>query len=131
MPKAKSEAKEEKPSKSGGMQFETVETKPGDHGKNANLYAALAYFFNWLGGLVILFAVEKEDKWVRFCAAQALILGIAEIVIAMVLSVVLIGFILFPIFFLFNLYLAYLAYTWKTMRIPYIAEYADKLAEPK
>lgn len=127
MAKAKAEAKESPKGSKGETSFETVETNPKDHSKDANLHAALAYFFGILGGLIILFAVEKEDKWVRFCAAQSIILG----VIMLALYVVIIGFILSPLWFLLYLYLAFLAYNYKTIRIPKVCEYADKLAEPK
>ena len=43
--------------------------------KVANL---LAYLFSWLGGLII-WLMEKENRFVKWNALQALILGIIEV----------------------------------------------------
>ncbi len=46
----------------------------------------LAYLFSWLGGLII-FLIEKENKFVRFNAMQSILLGAAFIVVEIALSI--------------------------------------------
>lgn len=113
------------------MVVEAGKVDPKGHKKNANVMAALAYFFSWLGGIVVLFFLEKEDEWVRFSAAQSIIVGIVLCVLAFVLSFVLIGLLIFPIWLLLDLYLAYMAYTWNNVRLPMVAQWSDGLAKPK
>src|SRR5680860_150055 len=46
-------------------------------GMEPKIAVLLAYLFSVLGGLIIFF-IEKENKFVKFHALQALILGILE-----------------------------------------------------
>ena len=52
-------------------------------GMEPKIAVLLAYLFSWLGGLIILL-IEKENKFVKFHALQALILGILEWAIVIV-----------------------------------------------
>jgi uncharacterized membrane protein len=52
-------------------------------GMEPKIACLLAYLFSWLGGLII-FLIEKENKFVKFHALQALILGILEWIIIIV-----------------------------------------------
>lgn len=52
-------------------------------GMEPKIACLLAYLFSWLGGLII-FLIEKENKYVKFHALQALILGILEVAIIIV-----------------------------------------------
>ncbi|MDD5073256.1 MAG: DUF4870 domain-containing protein [Candidatus Omnitrophica bacterium] len=58
-------------------------------GIDANLAAALAYVFGWISGLII-FAVEKDNKFVKFHAMQSLIFfgGLTIISILLVITVI-------------------------------------------
>lgn len=56
-------------------------------GLEPNIAGALSYLLTWLTGLIFLL-IEKEDKFVRFHAVQAIGLGVAWIVAWIVLSVV-------------------------------------------
>jgi uncharacterized membrane protein len=47
----------------------------------------IAYLFNIIGGIIVL-AMEKNNKFVRFHAMQAFLLGCAWIVIAILLSII-------------------------------------------
>ncbi len=49
-------------------------------GLDQGLACVLAYLVGWLGGLVI-FLIEKKNKFVRFNAMQSLLLGIAAFVL--------------------------------------------------
>jgi uncharacterized membrane protein len=50
--------------------------EPSSTGLDANVAAALAYLFPPVGG-VVFFVLEKENRFVRFHAAQAIVVGIA------------------------------------------------------
>lgn len=144
------------------MAGETVEEVPGEapstqtqteSGLDENIAGALAYVLGFLTGL-IFFLIEKENRFVRFHAAQsmafAILLTVAYIVLSilqLVFSVVLFsgtagGFILGSIVtlvlglvwlvlalggFALWIYLIVRAYQGKTPRIPVAAGIADKL----
>ena len=75
-------------------------TAKSSTGMEPKIAVLLAYLFSWLGGLIILL-IEKENKFVKFHALQALILGITEIVCFVVISVIL-GLIPYVGWFLFS-----------------------------
>ena len=83
----------------------------------------LIYFFTWLSGL-IFYLIEKEDKKIRFHAMQSILLGIVITVLSMTFILGILGFVLW----LYGLYVGYKEYTGETVRIPYLAEYAEKYA---
>jgi uncharacterized membrane protein len=92
--------------------------------KQANdtgLVYVLIYFFTWLTG-IIFFVIEKDNKKVRFHALQAIFLG----VIMMVLGFTFILAIIDPLIWLYGLYIGFKQSQGETVRIPYLAEYADK-----
>ncbi|HYE66780.1 MAG TPA: DUF4870 domain-containing protein [Pyrinomonadaceae bacterium] len=63
-------------------------TPPGGKtsmGMEANLAALLSYVLTWVTGLVF-FLLEKENRFVRFHAMQAVLFGAAWVVVAIVLS---------------------------------------------
>lgn len=62
-------------------------TKTGT-GLEPNVAAMLAYLFGWLSGLII-FLIEKEDKFVRFAAMQSIVLSLTMTVLWIVYSWVL------------------------------------------
>lgn len=57
-------------------------------GLDANIAALLSYVLTWLTGL-IFFLVEKENRFVRFHAMQAILFGAGITVISIVLSIAL------------------------------------------
>ena len=103
--------------------------------KVANL---LAYLFGWLGGLII-WLIEKENKFVKWNALQALILGIIEVVCAVVISTILglipyigwfffswLGWTLAGICWIFAIIAIVISFQGKTYRIPWVAKLTDK-----
>jgi uncharacterized membrane protein len=52
-----------------------------------NLAAALSYLFPPIGGIV-LFVIEKESRFVRFHAAQAIMVGLALFAVWLVVTLV-------------------------------------------
>lgn len=63
------------------------ESQKTSSGLEQNTAALLCYLFTWVTGL-IFFLIEKENKYVRFHAMQAILLGVAIIVIWVILFVV-------------------------------------------
>jgi len=103
--------------------------------KVANL---LAYFFSWLGGLII-WLMEKENRFVKWNALQALILGIVEVVCILVISFILglipyigwfffswLGWVLAGVAWIFAIIAIVMGFQSKTFRIPGISSLTDK-----
>jgi uncharacterized membrane protein len=57
-----------------------VQTAKSSTGLDENVAALLAYVATWVSGL-IFFLIEKESRFVRFHAMQAILLGAAFIVV--------------------------------------------------
>lgn len=103
--------------------------------KVANL---LAYLFGWLGGLII-WLMEKENRFVKWNALQALILGIVEVVCILVISFILglipyigwfffswLGWVLAGVCWIFAIIAIVMGFQGKTFRIPGISSLTDK-----
>jgi uncharacterized membrane protein len=108
--------------------------------KVANL---LAYLFSWLGGLII-WLMEKENKFVKWNALQAMILGIAEMAVVIIFFWIFspifmfsglwmvgtafstIGGILIAVAYVLAIICIIMGFQGKTFRIPGIAKLADK-----
>jgi len=103
--------------------------------KVANL---LAYLFSWLGGLII-WLMEKENRFVKWNALQALILGIIEMAAIIVISVILglipyigwfffswLGYLIAGVAWIFAIICIVMGFSGKTFRVPGISKLADK-----
>ncbi len=112
-------------------------------GIEPNLAAALSYVLSIITG-VIFFVIEKENKYVRFHAMQAILFGAAWIVLWIVLGIVSLGLIFVPIIgwiinaviylglglggFILWLLLMYKAYQGERFKLPIIGDIAEKNA---
>ncbi|MEK6690374.1 MAG: DUF4870 domain-containing protein [Nitrospirota bacterium] len=112
-------------------------------GMEPNLAAALSYVLSIITG-VIFFVIEKENKYVRFHAMQAILFGAAWIVLWIVLGIVSLGLIFVPIIgwiinaviylglglggFILWLLLMYKAYQGEKFKLPIIGDIAEKNA---
>ncbi len=88
--------------------------------------AAATYFFPFIGGLVML-ALEKEDRFVRFNAAQSILFWVLAIPIAVLSWIPIIGIIgdlLSIVFVVAWIFLIYQAWTHREFEIPYLGEIA-------
>jgi uncharacterized membrane protein len=61
-----------------------VQTAKSSTGLDENIAALLAYIATWVSGL-IFFLIEKDSRFVRFHAMQAILLGGSALVIGIVL----------------------------------------------
>ncbi len=85
--------------------------------------SAAAYFFPFFGGLVML-AIEKEDRIVRFHAAQSIVFWVCAIPIALLSGIPVIGTILGFAFLVAWIFLMYQAWMNREFEIPYLGAIA-------
>ncbi|HEY8490206.1 MAG TPA: DUF4870 domain-containing protein [Dehalococcoidia bacterium] len=105
-------------------------------GLSPNVAGLLCYVLTFLTGLFFILT-EKENKFVRFHALQAIFFGIADVVLWFVLTIIAIplgflGFFLTVIFWLGSLglwiYLMYTAYQGQQFKLPVLGDLAEKNA---
>ncbi len=104
----------------------TANTKP--YNLEPNVEAALSYLLSPITGVVV-FMLEKENKFVRFHALQSIFFGIAVFIawnIAVMTTPILIGVLLTPIVsigsFILWLMLIWKAYNNEEWEIPYLGK---------
>jgi uncharacterized membrane protein len=117
-------------------------TSPTSSGLAPNVAGALAYVLGPLTG-VVFFVIEKESRFVRFHAAQSIVVGIALVVVSIALTILstvlafvpfvgwLVGFVLTMMFgfgsFALWLLLLYRAYQGQEWEVPGIGGHARRL----
>ena len=112
--------------------------KKSSTGMDAKIAVLLAYLFSWLGGLII-WLMEKENKFVKWNALQALILGIIEVAAIIVVSVILglipyigwfffswLGYVIAGVCWILAIVAIVMGFSGKTFRIPGVASLTDK-----
>jgi uncharacterized membrane protein len=114
---------------------------PTSMGMDANVAAGLSYLFGWLTGLII-FLVEKQNRFVRFHAMQSIItfgaLTVFWIVVQFVLQFIpfigLLACFLSPFIGLLSLVLwvvlMVMAFQGRYWKLPVIGDYAERYANP-
>jgi uncharacterized membrane protein len=113
-------------------------TKKSSTGLDPKIANLLAYLFSWLGGLII-WIMEKENKFVKWNALQALILGIIEVAAIIVVSVILglipyigwfffswLGYVIAGVCWILAIVAIVMGFSGKTFRIPGVASLTDK-----
>jgi uncharacterized membrane protein len=112
--------------------------KKSSTGMDPKIAVLLSYLFSWIGGL-IFYLMEKENKFVKWNALQALILGIIEIICIIVVSVILgmipyigwfffswLGYVLAGLCWILAIICIIMGFQGKSFRIPGISKLADK-----
>lgn len=112
--------------------------KKSSTGMDSKIAVLLSYLFSWLGGL-IFFLMEKENKFVKWNALQALILGIIEVVCIVVVSVILglipyigwfffswLGYLLAGVCWILAIIAIIMGFQGKSFRIPGVSKLTDK-----
>lgn len=104
---------------------------------NSRLMSALAYVLTWLTGIIVLvISLAKKDKKAAFHGVQAILVGIAMIIIIWILSALLfvvpiLGItvinLLWVISFIVGLYLAYRTYIEKEVTIPVLTDWSSSI----
>jgi uncharacterized membrane protein len=95
--------------------------------KEGNIRALLTYVAGWITGLIFLL-IEKEDEFVRFNAAQSVIVygGLTIITLIPVLGQILSVF-LWPLGLILWIVLMVKAYNNERLELPVVADFAKKL----
>ena len=112
--------------------------KKSSTGMEPKIAILLSYLFSWLGGL-IFFLMEKENKFVKWNALQALILGIIEVACIIVVSIILglipyigwfffswLGYVLAGVAWIFAIIAIIKGFSGKSYRIPLVSKLTDK-----
>ena len=112
--------------------------KKSSTGLDPKVAVLLAYLFSWLGGLII-WIMEKENRFVKWNALQALILGIVQMVAIIIVSVLLgmipyigwfffswLGYVLAGVCWILAVVAIVMGFSGKTFRIPGVAGLTDK-----
>jgi uncharacterized membrane protein len=112
--------------------------KKSSTGMEPKIAVLIAYLFSWVGGLII-WLLEKENKFVKWNALQALILGIIEVGSYIVFSVILrwipfigwyffswLGWLIWGAAWVLGIIAIVMSFQGKTFRIPGIASLTDK-----
>jgi len=110
--------------------------KKSSTGMEPKIAVLLAYLFSWLGGLII-WLIEKENKFVKWNALQALILGIVEAIIVILMIIfgwipfigwlfVVIGWLALVAILVAVIIAIVKAFSGETFRIPGISSLTDK-----
>jgi len=104
-----------------------VAVKKVASGSNQNMMGALTYLLGFVTGIVFLL-VEKDNKFVRFHAAQSTVVFGVLFLLGMVPVVGwVMGVVIAPVSFILWLVLMWKAYQGETFRLPVVSDLADKL----
>jgi uncharacterized membrane protein len=96
-------------------------------GIDANLAAALSYVFGWLSGLII-FAVEKDSKFVKFHAMQSLIFFGGLTIVSILLAITVIVPLFLGILGLAVWVICIIkAFSGEMFKLPAIGDWAEKI----
>jgi uncharacterized membrane protein len=116
-------------------------SEPTSTGLNARNAALLSYVLGWISGLVF-FVIERKNRFVRFSAAQSIILfggvTIIYVLLRLISAIPLIGFLLSPVLscatfivvvpaILLWLFLMFRSYQGVQVKLPVIGDYAERL----
>ncbi|MBC7332909.1 MAG: DUF4870 domain-containing protein [Actinobacteria bacterium] len=113
-------------------------TQKSSTGLDPKICVLLAYLFSWLGGL-IFYLIEKENKFVKWNALQALILGIIQagslIIISSILGLIpyigwfffsWLGWVIAVVAWIFGIVAIVMGFQGNSFRVPGVAKLTDK-----
>lgn len=108
----------------------SVETKETSIGLDQNIAGLLCYLLVFISGL-ILFLIEKENKFVRFHAMQSIVLSVSLFVISIVMGFIpvigwIISILLAPISFVLWILMMYKAYKGEWYKLPFIGDFSEQ-----
>lgn len=95
-------------------------TKPAGQG---NMNAALAYLLGWITGIILLLT-EKNDDFIRFHAAQSLIVFGALSILSFV---PLVNLFVWMASIILWIVLMYKAYSGERFALPFVGDFAEQL----
>ena len=88
----------------------------------------LTYLFSFVSGLVVYVTLGQSDKRLKLHAAQAVVLGLAGLVIAAVLIFLPpLGSLIELLIWIYGLYIGYSASEGRDISIPFVTDWLQKL----
>lgn len=104
------------------------EKKKGSMGLDENIGGMLCYIF--IVGLVFLF-IEKENRFIRFHALQAVFLGVFLLLVNIILSFIpvigwLFSLLMGPVILFLVVFMMFQAYKGKYYKLPILGDMAEK-----
>jgi uncharacterized membrane protein len=91
----------------------------------AGIAAFASYFFPFIGGLVFL-ALERENRFIRFHAAQSIVFWICSIPVAILNFIPVIGWLVSVLFILVWFFLMYQSWRGRMVELPVLGELARR-----
>ena len=108
------------------MAKKTGQNQSGSKSSRNLILCIGTYFFLWLSGIIVyLFSNNKEDKYLKFHALQAILLGIVITIIDW-LTFIPGVFLLAIILWLYGLYAGYKVYEGEDIEMPIIGKFAKE-----
>ncbi|WP_068779814.1 DUF4870 domain-containing protein [Paenibacillus sp. GM2] len=109
-----------------------VNVDPSSTGLDPKVAGLLCYVFSFISGIIFL-AIEKKSQFVKFHAAQSLIVFGALTLINFILGFIpiigaIIAFIVWPLSFVLWIVLMLLALQGKQTKLPIVGDYAEQLS---
>jgi uncharacterized membrane protein len=107
---------------------EEIPAPDNDINENDKLMAALSYPIPIVAIVILLSETNKVRPFQKFHAVQALAFWVVLVVIAIILSIVTLGFgtLCFPVLWLVSLWPAYKTYQGEYMELPVITDFIRK-----
>ncbi|MGC8568013.1 MAG: hypothetical protein ACP5RP_02695 [Candidatus Micrarchaeia archaeon] len=91
----------------------------------------IAYLLLLITGIIVYFISGEKDRKAKFHALQAIMLGIAQIIVIVFLSTIylaIIGKVLSLLIWIYGIYIGIEAYNGNEVVVPYITEFAKEMA---
>ena len=95
----------------------------GEITSDDKLWAALGYIFGLIALIMLLMEDKKARPFIKFHAVQSLALNVILAVIAIVLSITVVGALCLPVFWLVFLYWGYKAYQGEYFDVPVVTDF--------
>jgi uncharacterized membrane protein len=119
----------------GGAGFTTTPPIASAPGLSTNVASALCYLLGFITGIIFLvWAPYNRNRTIRFHAWQSIFLNVAFIAVSIILPAIghFVGVVLLSVIdlagFVLWIYLLFSAFNGKNVRLPWIADLADKQA---
>lgn len=102
-------------------------------GLEPNVAGVLCYLVGFISGIII-FLIEKENRFVRFHAMQSIILNVVIFIAVFVLTMIpfigwIISFIIAPVSLILWLFMMYKAYQGEMYKLPIIGDFSEQQVE--
>lgn len=99
-------------------------------GLEPNLAGLICYLFGFISGL-ILFLMEKENRFVRFHAMQSIVMSVAIFIISFVMTLIpiigwIVGLLIAPLSFVLWIFMMFKAYQGEWYKLPWVGDFSEQ-----